>query len=123
MEDPKSAAKKTPGEGFSGKKLCGKESTGKKLEEEGTLGRKTGKRKGEVGGRNDETGKKVLHWKKARGLSASRDQLLGNSEDEEKRKELGISEKAVRKRKVQGQGIDGISRRLGKFSKLGHGSI
>ena len=67
--------------------------------------------------------KNDLQRKKARGLSASKDHLLGKSEEEEKEKEPGIQEKAVRKRKVQEQGIDGINKRLGKFSKLGQGNL
>ena len=88
----------------------------KKFDKADLLGRK---RTGEEGVRNEETGKKVFQVRKARGLLPSKDHILGNSEEEEK--ELKIKEKAVRKRKVEGQGIDGTNRRLGKVSKLGQG--
>ena len=39
-----------------------------------------------------------MQRKKARGLSASKDKLLGKSEEEEKEKEPGIQEKTVREK-------------------------
>ena len=119
----KPSGRKSSGEKPSGKKPpwkepSGKEPSGRNLRKESLESMR------ECEGSNDEkTGKKATNRILAGGSSASKVGILGSSEDDENGKEPGIKVKAVRKRKVRGQGIDGINGRLTKFSKLGQGNI
>ena len=103
----------------TGKTLSGKNLTGKKWKEEEDRFGNGSKRKREEANVEKNERKGMLKMEAGR-LSASKDHLLGNSEEVKRRKEPEIEIKAVRKRREQVLGIDGI-KRFEKIFKIGPG--